>query len=249
MNLIAYHGRQSEKDAILAQLRAYAAADELANGVYWQRCERCAVARTIHGSSRETYESRFGIPQILACLEDTIFEGLPNALAKKWPIAFVTAIEPGADLSLVGWRFLHWLITDEGVNPGIVHPKVRGAVKRCADVLFPLTVGEEVDVRAAWSAANAANVAAGMAGSAAGSAAAGSAASASDAAGREAGSAPMLSAARSAVWNAALSAGLSTANATKDGAISEAARAAYIPMSAKLIALLSECKAQNGRSK
>jgi hypothetical protein len=154
--MLAYHGDPKVKRAILKQLRAHAKADELVKGRYWENGKGCAVGCTVHSDSHVAYETQFGIPQMLARLEDRIFEGLPNERAKAWPVQFMAAIKPGRDLSRVGWQFLHWLITDKAVNPGIEHPLVRDAVKRCADVLVPLTKGMPVDQAAAWSAARSA---------------------------------------------------------------------------------------------
>ena len=39
------------------------------------------------------------------------------------PLTGLPEIEPGADLSLVGGEFLHWLLTDPFM-PGIDHPLV-----------------------------------------------------------------------------------------------------------------------------
>src|SRR5258708_1011448 len=97
---------------------------------------------------------------MLARLEDRIFETLPNAEAQLWPARFMGAINPGVDLTRVGWQFLHWLLTDETVNPSINHELVRDAVKQCADVLLPLTRGEPVSVSAAECAAESASWAA-----------------------------------------------------------------------------------------
>ena len=111
--LIAYHGKQSVKNDILAQLKAHYAADEIIQGTYWQNGKGCAVGCTIHSNDHSEYESRFGIPRILARLKDGIFEGLPNNLAKEWPIKFMSAINVGADLSKVWPKFAVWLLTDE----------------------------------------------------------------------------------------------------------------------------------------
>ncbi len=148
--MIAFHNSRKDKSAILSQLRAHAKADEIVKGKYWQGGKGCAVGCTIHSDDHAEYEVRFGIPIMLASLEDRIFEGLPNTEAQKWPIQFMSAITPGADLSRVGWQFLHWLLTDEKVNPGIEHPLVADAVKKCADVLIPLTKGNN----AAYSASS-----------------------------------------------------------------------------------------------
>lgn len=151
MRLTAYHGKQSEKDAILSQLRHHYDADELVKGQYWEGGKCCAVGCTIHGSDHSQYQPRFGIPEMLARLEDCIFEGLQNGSAKEWPLQFMGAIKPGADLSRVGWQFLHWLLTDEKVNPGINHPLVKDAVKQCADILLPLTKGLPLNESAAYT--------------------------------------------------------------------------------------------------
>lgn len=144
--LIAYHGNQWEKDAILAQLRAHRAADEITQGQYWEDGKGCAVGCTLHGDDHSEYESRFGIPQMLAHLEDHIFEGLPPSVAVDWPVRLMDAIVPGADLSRVGWQFLHWLLTDETINPGINHPIVRNVVRQSADIMASLGRGAQVDL-------------------------------------------------------------------------------------------------------
>jgi len=45
------------------------------------------------------YPKRWGIPEELAWLEDTLFEHLPEGLAWVWPERFLVAIPVGADLS------------------------------------------------------------------------------------------------------------------------------------------------------
>ena len=161
----------------------------------------------------------FGIPVMLAHLEDRIFEGLANAEAKAWPERFMGAITPGADLSRVGWQFLHWILTDEEVNPGINHPLVRDAVKACAAVMgslaegVPLKKAAKSAASAAWSAERSAASAAWSAASAAESAAE-SAASAAWSAER--------SAERSAAWSAAESAERAAESAAESAAWSAA---------------------------
>jgi hypothetical protein len=169
--LRAYHGDPKEKAAILKQLRAHAKADEIVKGVYWQRGKGCAVGCTIHGDNHALYEPRFGIPQVLARLEDRIFEGLPNGKAKAWPIRFMRAIAPGADLSRVHWQFLHRILTDEKITPGINHPLVKDAVADVARLVAGWAKGDPIDKSAAWSAESAARSAAESAESAARSAA------------------------------------------------------------------------------
>ena len=92
----AYHNDPAIKTAILAQLQAHHDADDIVKGVYWQAGKGCAIGCAIHGSDHALYEQRFGIPEMLARLEDRIFEGLPNAESKLWPLRFMGAIAPGA---------------------------------------------------------------------------------------------------------------------------------------------------------
>jgi hypothetical protein len=209
------------------QLRAHAEADEIVKGVYWQDGKGCGVGCLSHdpeGGHKEV-AYRTGVPLMLVRLEDTIFEGLSNVDAKRWAVDFWDAIEPGADLSRVGWRFLYWLLTDKSVNPGIDHPLVKDSVKQCADVLIPLMNGEPTDKSAAESAAESAKSAAWSAAWSADAAA--SAAWSADAAA----SAAWL--AKSAAWSAAWS-------AESEAAKSASAETAYVWMSQKLIALLRQ---------
>jgi hypothetical protein len=111
--MLAYHNDPTQKDAILAKLSAHRLADELVKGQYWENGKGCAVGCTIESGNHAEYEPRFGIPRILARLEDRIFEGLPNGSAKEWPEQFMGAIRPGADLSMVWPRFALWLLTEE----------------------------------------------------------------------------------------------------------------------------------------
>lgn len=162
----AFHGKQSVKDFYLKRVHAHAKADEIVHGYYWRDGKGCAVGCTIHGHSHSDYEAELGIPQMLVRLEDKIFEGMLNSDSKKFPKQFLSAIKPGADLSRVGWKFLHWLLTESHIG-NFDHPLVCNAVKECADVLVPLTKGKPVDESAARSAARSAERSAARAESAA----------------------------------------------------------------------------------
>lgn len=233
--MLAFVNTTVTKPEIIAQLQAHADADEIIQCQYWENGKGCAVGCTIHSDDHAEYEPRFGIPQMLARLEDCIFEGLPNGAAKNWPIRFMTAINPGSDLSLVGWQFLHWLLTDRTVNPGIEHHLVRDAVKRCADIIARLAEGESVNVSAARSAESAAWSAAESAAGAARSAAwsAACAARSAESAAWSASWSAAASASESASWSAE-SASWSAAESAKRAAWS----AAWSLMADKLIELI-----------
>jgi hypothetical protein len=232
--MLAYHNDHSIKAAIIAELRVHAADDDFIKGKYWEDGKGCAVGWTVKSGDHMEYESRFGIPVMLAKLEDRIFEGLPNDDAKAWPIQFMDAIAVGSDLSCVGWQFQHWLLTDSTVNPGIDHPLVRDAIKECANVLYPLTKGERVDGNEAWSAGRRAAESAESAKSAE-SAALNAGWSARSA--RWSARSAALNA-ESAPWSAAWNAAWSADSAAWSASLSAGRSAAYKLMALKLIELI-----------
>lgn len=110
--MLSHHGSEEVKNKYLDRLKAHYAADEIIKGRYWENGKGCAVGCTIHSGKHADYETELGIPRFLARLEDGIFEGLPNSEAKEFPIKFLSAIPVGVDLSLVFYRFMHWLLAD-----------------------------------------------------------------------------------------------------------------------------------------
>jgi hypothetical protein len=112
-NLIAYKGKQSIKNKYLKRVEEHYKADEIIQGVYWENGKGCAVGCTIEGNQHERYETELGIPRELAYLEDGLFEALTNGDAKEFPVRFLKAIKPGADLSLVTAKFMVWQFEDK----------------------------------------------------------------------------------------------------------------------------------------
>src|SRR5271154_4095105 len=110
MKLVAYHNDEAIKVKYLARVQAHRLADELIQGTGWENGKGCAGGCTLEAYDHNRYETELGIPEMLARLEDCIFEGLTNGKAKAWPERFLSAIRPGADLSLVGWKFLFWQV-------------------------------------------------------------------------------------------------------------------------------------------
>jgi hypothetical protein len=149
--MLSYHSDPTVKARYLARVAGHAAADEIIKGRYWEAGKGCAVGCTIHGDSHEDFELELGIPQMLAWLEDVIFEGLPHRLAKTWPERFLSSIDPGRDLTHVSWKILHWLLT-ENSRGETVPLVVENVVRQCADILVPLVDGRPVDKDAAGKA-------------------------------------------------------------------------------------------------
>ena len=108
----AFHNDPLLKEKYLTRVQAHYDADQIIKGEYWQNGKGCAVGCTIHSNYHAKYESELGIPEDIAHLQDTIFEGLPNKLAKEFPLQFLSAISVGADLKNVSNLFTIWVLTD-----------------------------------------------------------------------------------------------------------------------------------------
>lgn len=111
--MLAFHNKPSIKKFYLNRVIEHQKADEIIQGNYWKNGKGCAVGCTIHDSDHLKYETELGINVILAKLQDSIFEGLPNEKAKLWPSEFINAINVGAELSEVWPKFAIWLLVDE----------------------------------------------------------------------------------------------------------------------------------------
>ncbi len=106
----AFHNDESIKAKYLKRLKSHYEADEIIKGAYWEQGKGWAVGCTIHGHDHRLYETQLGIPKWLARVEDTIFEGLKNSLAKEWPIRFLYSIKTGCDLESIKIPFLIYVV-------------------------------------------------------------------------------------------------------------------------------------------
>ena len=116
--MTAFKGKQSVKNKYVKRVKSHYESDEIVQGIYWENGKGCAVGCTLEydnsgESIHQRMEDQLGVPRILARLEDKIFEGLDNGDAKKFPLEFLEAITPGADLSMVYPKFIVWLLKDK----------------------------------------------------------------------------------------------------------------------------------------
>jgi len=100
--LRAYHGDPAIKAKYIARIRAHRAAEHLTQGIGWSdddptQIRGCAVGCTLESYDHSRYPIELGLPEWLAYLEDSIFEGLPAEEAQAWPESFLGAIQPGVD--------------------------------------------------------------------------------------------------------------------------------------------------------
>jgi hypothetical protein len=144
--LIAFHGQQAIKDKYLERVRRHREADELIRGTGWDGHNGCAVGCTLEKYDHAAYETELGIPRAIARLEDVLFEQLPKATYPQWPERFLSAIEPGADLSLVMAHWFVWLLTDptDGVIRYATSDRLREVIQKVSDLCTRKGLGEYV---------------------------------------------------------------------------------------------------------
>jgi hypothetical protein len=110
--MIAYHGQDAIKAQYLARVETRRLADEILQGIGRREGRGGAASLAINSNDYREYETQLGIPKALADLEDHIFEELSQIEAKEFPSAFLKAIPVAADLSLVCYKFVLWLLID-----------------------------------------------------------------------------------------------------------------------------------------
>jgi len=222
------------KAQLLAQLQRHRDADEIVQGRYWEGGKGCAVGCSVHGNDHGLYEIRFGIPMMLARLEDRIFEGLPNEVAKEWPVRFTNSVPIGSDLSLVGWKFIHWAVS-EAVRKH-AKPETARQCEAAIDVLRRRAEGIPVLVKEASEAKKASAASASAAYASAAAYAAAYAAAAAAAAASAAAAAAAAAAAYAAAYAAAAAAYASAYS--RSGVWNDARRKAFQAQADKLIELI-----------
>ena len=140
------------KAKLVAEIIKHREQDKIIQGIYWDenRQKGCAVGCAIHSlniieggnlstSKHSVYPDRFGIPIVLARLEDRIFEGLSVEDSKTWPENFMSAVPEETDLSLVWAKFAVWLLND--VKQYSKKPEV---IEKVADLYLELVEGRTV---------------------------------------------------------------------------------------------------------
>ncbi len=156
--LLAFHNDPKIKTKYVKRVKTHYELDEIIQGKYWENGKGCAVGCTIqdddilksNGSCHKRYEEALGIPQVLARLEDRIFEGLSNGEAKEFPLRFLEAVNVGADLSLVFHKFVLWSLSDpkDGIVKFAKRKQTIDAIKKVSSLLEKKINGEDVSLEA-----------------------------------------------------------------------------------------------------
>jgi len=213
----SFHNDPKVKDKYLKRLKEHAKADEIIQGTGWEDGKGCAVGCTLENYDHSQYPIELGIPEWLAHLEDSIFEGLTNGDAKAFPVQFLEAMPVGVSeedlyklLCDLDYQRLERLLKEQKKLYKTDEWGVQAAIKECMRLNSEHVDGEDKQWSAARSAARSAESAESAAWSAALSAA------------RSARSAEL------AAWSAARSAELAAWSAAWSSAWSVARSAAWI---------------------
>jgi len=141
--LLSFHSDEQLKTDLIEEIKRHELADQIVQGHYGKengKWKGCAVGCSIHSynlvrgknlatSVHALYESKFGIPRILARLEDRIFEGMNIEDAKGYPYRFMSAIPVGKDLDPVWKKFFIYILTDKE------NDQTRKAIQDVSDLL------------------------------------------------------------------------------------------------------------------
>lgn len=157
-----FKGNNELKAKLLAEIKKHREMDAIVQGTYgkgegkkWRGCAvGCAIkslnninGKDFNTSDHSLYETEFGIPRILAKLEDRIFEGLAVEESKTFPERFIEAVPVGVDLEMVWPKFIVWVIGDE--KHGVIQyarPDGKKAIQKVIDLYNRKIAGEKIDV-------------------------------------------------------------------------------------------------------
>ena len=150
-------------DTLVAEVKAHIAADAIIPGAYWKPSDNkvggtgCFISCLTHSDDPAPAFERFGLPEPLLRIAESIFEALPSADAKAFFAALPSAVAcDGKDLSRVHWHFLAAELRALPAQTG----DVKAAIDRVIVGMDLLAKGQEWPEAAAARAANAASSAA-----------------------------------------------------------------------------------------
>lgn len=262
------------KDKFIKHLQWHKDQDAFVRGNYGEGKEikefkGCAIGCSINSIRMEMgdpelstrdhnlYEKYLGVPEWLARIEDTVFEGMDKDRSKEWPLDFAKSINVGADLDKIKAPFITYVLEqnliyldackyDEKGNPD-VKSVIEGSKKATLQMIEVQKSGDSAswsEVRSAESAAwTAAMLAESAAWTAAMSAARSAAMSAAWSAAKSAESTSwsVVRSVESAAWSAVRSAVRSAESAAWSASWSAAKSAAFDKYAHKLLELIREC--------
>src|SRR3990167_11066658 len=110
--LLSFHNDQKVKEKYVKRLEEHHKLDQIIQKETWKSGRGCAVGCTLEKYDHKAYETELGLPEWLARLEDTLFEGLPANKAPKFAVDFLTSIPVGVNLDRVKWKFCSFILKE-----------------------------------------------------------------------------------------------------------------------------------------
>lgn len=93
--MLSFHNSRDVKDKYINRVNQHMIADKIVRGIGWSNGKGCAVGCTLENYDHSQYPVELGIPEWLAHVEDTLFEGMSLEKSKTWPKVFLEAIPLG----------------------------------------------------------------------------------------------------------------------------------------------------------
>ncbi len=151
----AYHNSQDIKDKYVERMKAHIAADELIRGEGFNDQGRgCAVGCTLNKYEHAAFEEELGIPEWLARVEESLFEGMSLEKSKTFPLVFLESIKVGADLDKIRVPFTIFVL--ESLYANFDHVEFPNVKKSIDDIIHLYKTIGLPDKSTVWAAARSA---------------------------------------------------------------------------------------------
>ena len=167
------------KEDFVNEMKMHQSADHFLKGTYDDGEKACSVGCALKSVAKlkgislefnehKEFENHLGIPEWMARLNDTIFEGVSLERSKLWPVEFAEAVNEGSDLDKVKTPFLIFILKNslESIRNTKYDqdkfPDVKKAIEQTEAAVIEMIRCHEnaLDLTAAWSAARSASSAA-----------------------------------------------------------------------------------------
>jgi len=172
----AFYGDEALKKSVIDRVREHAAADRIrafgnTSPVFDAESGACSlIGAALHGIDLDRYEGTYGIPAHVALLEEFVHTFISEEVTAEdgstyyslrgatgeYPLQWLDAIPPGADLQSVTPRFLHGFLIDLIDAPlpfgGAVADDIKPAVRSLA-ALHAREAAGDMPSAALWKAA------------------------------------------------------------------------------------------------
>ena len=176
MTLISYHNDKFLKSKIVKEMKLHQEQDRFIKGSYSHingGFHGCAVGCAIDSmniqlkknyayDNHKVFEEAIGVPEWLARLSDTIFEGLSDKENSQFAVDFLKAIPVGINLEPIKWKFCAYILKEniERVLSLKIDDKLKkqvvSAIRQCLALHENTIKTGFLDRSAAWSAAESA---------------------------------------------------------------------------------------------